>query len=73
MASEAPDLKPHSATATQYPPKPIGISGIEAYLTDYAREAIEIAESPVHMLIDIMSSDKDAYMRTVQCKLPVSI
>jgi len=73
MASEVPDLKPHSAIAAQYPPKPIGtISGFEIYLTDYAREAIEMAESPVHMLIDIMSSDKDAYMRTVQCKLPVS-
>lgn len=71
MASEV--LHSTAAIQSQYPPKPIGISGFEVYLTDYAREAIEVAESPVHMLIDIMSSDKDAYMRTVQCKLPVGI
>lgn len=71
--SEVPDLKPISATAAQYPPKPIEICGFEIYLTEYARDAIEMAESPVHMLIDIMYSNKDAYMRADQCKLPASI
>lgn len=32
----------------------------KSYLTSYAREAIETAESPVHMLIDIMAAEKNA-------------
>jgi hypothetical protein len=34
----------------------------KSYLTSYAREAIETAESPVHMLIDIMAAEKNALL-----------
>lgn len=74
MASEVADLECHSTIAVHYPPKPAGtISSFESYLTEYSKEAIEMTESPVHVLIDIMSSDKDGYTRTVERKLPVSI
>jgi len=36
----------------------------KSYLTSYAREAIEMAESPVHMLIDIMGAEKNALLRS---------
>jgi len=34
------------------------------YLTNYAREAIEMAESPLYMLNDIMAMEKNGSLRS---------
>ena len=34
----------------------------KSYLTSYAPEAIDTAESPVHLLIDIMATEKNALL-----------
>lgn len=47
------------------------ISGFDLYLTDDARERIELVESPVHLLVDIMSCAKDGYTRTSEGLLQV--
>jgi hypothetical protein len=36
----------------------------EDYLTNYAREAIEMSESPLHMLNDIMAMEKNGSLRS---------
>jgi len=51
----------------------LGLSLTLNRTSEYSREAIEMAESPVYMLINIMFSDKDAYTRTIKCKFPASI
>lgn len=45
----------------------------ESYLTSYAREAIETAESPVHMLIDIMATEKNAFLSSSEGMFQIDI
>jgi hypothetical protein len=45
----------------------------ESYLTSYAREAIEMAESPVHMLIDIMATEKNALISTSEGMFQIDV
>ena len=43
------------------------ISTFDLYLTPYAREAIKMAESPVHLLIEVIASEMDANVQQSGC------
>jgi hypothetical protein len=45
----------------------------ESYLTTYAREATEPAESPVYLLIDIMAAEKNALLSTSEGMFQIDI
>jgi hypothetical protein len=54
------DLQSQSTVVTHPSPTYAKPTAFNSYLTTYAVEAIEMAESPVHLLQEIMASEMNA-------------
>lgn len=61
---QAPILPIVSNASLSCDPNREKVLPFNAYLTNYAREATEMAESPLHLLIDVMAAEKNASLHS---------